>query len=62
MSDHLNFLAQYGTNEHRNKLINDENSGVRYAVAEHGTNEHRNQLINDEDHRVRREANKGRFE
>ena len=49
------FLAKYVSKEHLDKLVNDENSGVRNNLARNPSlhKEHLDQLVNDEDSYVR---------
>lgn len=47
------YIARFGTNAHRDALINDKSSDVRRTVAEYGTHSHREALINDRHPNVR---------
>jgi hypothetical protein len=46
-------LAEFGTDEHRDRLIKSKNPEVRKTVAMFGNSKHRQQLLNDKDPVVR---------
>lgn len=49
-------VAAFGTDAHRDALLNDPEWWVRWAVARYGTDRHRNALLNDPDDNVRQVA------
>ena len=52
------FLAKYGSKEHLDQLVNDENSDVRCHLARNPLlhKEHLDKLVNDENWHVREAA------
>lgn len=53
MSEHKQFLAQYGTKDHVNKLSNDPEPYVRRASMTNMTDQERNKFLNDPSDSVR---------